>query len=56
MLKKSSNKQITEGKGDVKNKKVEKEYTFPEHNLVIKASSPEEARKLLGKHLQGEDK
>jgi len=41
-MKTAKNKQVTksENKGD-------KEYTFPSHNLTIKASSPEEARKKL---------
>lgn len=41
-MKKSNNKQVKESSN-----KVVKEYTFPSHNMTIKASSPEEARKKL---------
>ena len=51
MQNKAKNKAV--GVGSPTKGKVEKEYTFPTHNIVIKASSPEEAREILAKKLQG---
>jgi len=43
-MKKSNNKQITEGKNKAKNGKS---YVFPEHNISVNASSLQEAQEKL---------
>lgn len=49
-IKKAKNKQ--QGESSSKGSKPgEKEYTFPSHNITIKATSPEEARKKLDEQL-----
>ncbi len=51
MQNKSKNKAV----GASPTKKVEREFSFPTHNKVIKASSPEEAREKLAAELKGDE-
>jgi len=49
-MKAAENKQQSESENKGSSPK-EKEFTFPNQNITIKASSPEEARKKLAKQL-----
>lgn len=54
-MQKSAKNKMMNGEGKEEQSKKTKEYTYPQHNITVLATSPQEAAKKLAKLLDGEE-